>query len=190
MNISIRKAFIEPTYSWFELADAIRNSQKIISVNDEINIELKDGQRVTLVCEKVDKDHALFSTKDLLADTHTVNEDWLVKGICTMDNYLNTRFRKLLPDELSAVIAGNIRLLKEKEIFGENKYGVKECCSQLERYKNPKNRVKRLNGVAFPWWTETPRVSNSINFCLVNTDGNATGDYANYSYGLAPCFWI
>ena len=190
MSINIRKTLIEPTYSWSELAEAIHNNQKVISVNDEIDIELKDGQNVTLVCEKVDKDHALFSTKDLLADTHNMNEDWIVKGICTMDNYLNTRFRKLLPDELSNVISGDIRLLTEKEIFGENKYGAEESCSQLERYKNPQNRIKKLNGVAFPWWTETSHVSSFTVFCYVRSDGSANNTTANYSRGVAPCFWI
>ena len=189
MKISIRKAPVEPTYSWSELADAIHNNQKLISVNDEIDIELKDGQKITLVCENVNKGHALFSTKDLLADTHTMNENWLAKGICTMDDYLDIRFRNLLPDDLRAII-GCIRLFKEKEIFSENKYGEKEYCSQLERYKNPQNRIKKLNGVAFPWWTGTPYASSSFSFCLVGNDGSDNFNQAYFSYGLSPCLLI
>ncbi len=37
-------------------------------------------------------------------------------------------------------------------------------------------------------WCRSVNSSNSNNFCLVNTDGNANNNNANNSYGVAPGF--
>ena len=39
-------------------------------------------------------------------------------------------------------------------------------------------------------WCRSVNSSNSNNFCLVYTGGSAGGDSANYSWALAPCFFV
>ena len=186
--IKIRKC-ADTITTWAELRDAVHAGSSPLNIGDEIDIELKTGERVTLVCEQVKNGHVTFFTKELLEDTHAMDEGWVTdwkKRLGTMDGYLEKLFR-LLPDDLQAVICGEkLRLLREKEVFGENRYGKPENCEQLPRYQEPENRVKRLSGVPFPYWLDSPVASNSAYFCIVNIDGGGTSNPADYSNGV--CF--
>lgn len=51
-------------------------------------------------------------------------------------------------------------------------------------------RIAKLNGSAADWWLRSPGRSNRTNFCSVYSDGSATGHFAYYSYGSAPCFKV
>lgn len=173
--------------TWMELRDAIRTGSSLLNVGDEIEIELKTGERVTLVCEWVKNGCATFFTKNLLEDTHAMDEEWAARykaHLSTMDGYLKKLFR-LLPDDLQAV-ASPLRLLREREVFGENQYGNPEKCEQLPRYRKLKNRVKRLNGVPFPYWLASPDANSSTDFCYVGSDGD--GNYTDASSGGGVCF--
>lgn len=175
--------------TWAELRNAVHAGSSPLNIGDEIDIELKTGERVTLVCEQVKNGHVTFFTKKLLEDTHAMDEGWITdwkKRLGTMDGYLEKLFR-LLPDDLQAVICGEkLRLLREREVFGENRYGKPENCEQLPRYQEPENRVKRLSGVPFPYWLASPCASNSTNFCFVSSGGRSYYSYAGYSNGV--CF--
>lgn len=186
--IKIRKC-ADTIQTWADLRDAIRAGSSPLNIGDEIDIELKTGERVTLVCEQVKNGHVTFFTKELLEDTQAMDEGWITdwkKRLGTMDGYLEKLFR-LLPDDLQAVICGEkLRLLREREVFGENRYGKPENCEQLPRYQEPENRVKRLSGVPFPYWLSSPYASNSLSFCRVSSDGSSYGYDASTSSGV--CF--
>lgn len=165
---------------WMELKEALAQGGHPVAVGDEIAIELKTGERVVLVCELVKDGRATFFTKDLLEDTHSMDEGWITgfeKHLSTMGGYLEKLFR-LLPDDLQSVIrGGKLRLLREREVFGRNIYGRSKYCEQLPRYQEPGNRVKRLNGVPFPYWLSTMNACSSTHFCLVHS-GGSSGTYA------------
>lgn len=186
--IKIRKC-ADTITTWAELRDAVHAGSSPLNIGDEIDIELKTGERVTLVCEQVKNGHVTFFTKELLEDTHAMDEGWITdwkKRLGTMDGYLEKLFR-LLPDDLQVVICGEkLRLLREREVFGENRYGKPENCEQLPRYQEPENRVKRLSGVPFPYWLASPCASASTHFCRVYSDGSSYGYYASFSGGV--CF--
>ena len=186
--IEIRKSGALRT-TWEELKASIKNNTSSLNIGDEIDIVLKTGERVTLVCEQVKNGHMTFFTKELLEDTHAMDEGWITgwkKRLGTMDGYLEKLFR-LLPDDLRAVICGEkLRLLREREVFGENRYGKPENCEQLPRYQEPENRIKRLSGVPFPYWLTSPYAYNSALFCYVASGGSSYYDNASNSYGV--CF--
>ena len=185
--IEIRK-YNDMMTTWAELKDAIRAGSSLLNVGDEIDIVLKTGEKVTLVCERVAHRSATFFTKNLLEDTHCMNENWTAKNgeqLSTMDAYLGKLFY-LLPDDLQEVVTEPLRLLREKEVFGKNVYGNEEVCEALPRYFKKKNRVKRLNGVPFPYWLASPDANSSTNFCYVGSDGD--GNYTNASLSFGVCF--
>ena len=186
--IEIRHASALRT-TWEEFKASIKNNTSSLNIGDEIDIVLKTGERVTLVCEQVKNGHVTFFTKELLEDTHAMDEGWITdwkKRLCTMDGYLEKLFR-LLPDDLQVVICGEkLRLLREREVFGENRYGKPENCEQLPRYQEPENRVKRLSGVPFPYWLASPCASTSTHFCVVGSGGSSNNYYASTSVGV--CF--
>lgn len=185
--IRIRKC-ADTITTWAELRNAVHVGSSPLNIGDEIDIELKTGERVTLVCEQVKNGHVTFFTKELLEDTHAMDETGVTgneKPLSTMEGYLKKLFR-LLPDDLQEV-ASPLCLLREREVFGKNQYGNLEECDQLPRYLEPKNRVKRLNDVPFPYWLATPYMATDATyFCRVYSDGSNSIIGASYSFGV--CF--
>lgn len=174
--------------TWAELRDAVHAGSSSLNVGDEIDIVLKTGEKVTLVCERAGHRSATFFTENLLEDTHCMNENWKAKNgeqLSTMEAYLGKLFR-LLPDDLQEVVTEPLRLLREKEVFGKNNYGNEEVCEVLPRYSKKGNRVKTLNGVPFPYWLASPHASYSKNFCIVDDYGSSNDYNASNSYGV--CF--
>nr|DAH86856.1 MAG TPA: hypothetical protein [Bacteriophage sp.] len=174
--------------TWAELKEDIDAASNPLNVGDEIDIVLKTGEKVTLVCEHAGHRSATFFTKNLLEDTHCMNENWKVKNgeqLSTMEAYLGKLFY-LLPDDLQEVVTEPLRLLREKEVFGKNIYGNEEVCKALPRYSEEKNRVKTLNGVPFPYWLASQNAGLFKGFCLVGSDGSSYTDYPSSGNGV--CF--
>lgn len=185
--IEIRKGGTLRT-TWEELKTSIKNGTSPLNVGDEIDIVLKTGEKVTLVCECVGHRKATFFTKNLLEDTHCMNENWKAKNgeqLSTMEAYLGKLFL-LLPDDLQESVAGPLRLLREKEVFGENDYGKVGACEALSRYSKMRNRIKTLNGVPFSYWLASPNATNATYCCAVSDDGSSITNYASHSNGV--CF--
>lgn len=185
--IEIRKSGTLRT-TWEELKINIKNNTSSLNVGDEIDIVLKTGENVTLVCEYVGYKYATFFTKNLLEDTHCMNENWAAdneKCLSTMGSYLSKLFC-LLPDDLQKAVTGPLRLLHEREVFGENNYGSKEACEVLPRYSEKENRVKTLGGIPFPYWLATPSAANAAYFCAVDSGGRIYFTGASNSFGV--CF--
>lgn len=185
--IEIRHASTLRT-TWTELNTNIKNGASPLNIGDEIDIVLKTGEKVALVCERAGHRSATFFTKNLLEDVHCMNTNWAAENgdrLSTMEAYLGKLFL-LLPDDLQAVVTEPLRLLREKEVFGKNKYGNEEVCEVLPRYSEKKNRVKTLNNVPFPYWLATPYVKGTTSFCRVDSGGSDSYSGASYSYGV--CF--
>lgn len=174
--------------TWAELKDDIEAASNPLNVGDEIDIVLKTGEKVTLVCERAGHRSATFFTKNLLEDAHCMSANWAAENgeqLSTMEAYLGKLFR-LLPDELQGIITEPLRLLREKEVFGKNEYGKEETCEPLPRYFKEENRVKTLTGVPFPYWLATPYVKGTTSFCRTDSGGSDSYSGASYSYGV--CF--
>lgn len=174
--------------TWAKLEDDIKGGHNPLNVGDEIDIVLKTGEKVTLVCERAGHRSATFFTKNLLEDAHCMSVNWAAENgeqLSTMEAYLSKLFR-LLPDGLQEVIIEPLRLLREKEVFEKNNYGDEEACEALPRYSEEKNRIKTLSGIPFPYWLATPRASGPTHFCFVDSDGSSSVNFASYSYGV--CF--
>ena len=174
--------------TWKELKDDIECASNPLNVGDEIDIVLKTGEKVTLVCERAGHRSATFFTKNLLEDAHCMNANWAAENgeqLSTMEAYLSKLFH-LLPDDLQEIITEPLRLLREKEVFRENKCGKEEVCEALSRYSKKENRIKTLNGVPFPYWLATPYASGSTSFCSVRNDGSSYYSGASASRGV--CF--
>lgn len=76
-------------------------------------------------------------------------------------------------------------LLSEIEIFGSTTYSFAGEGKQYDYYKAGNSKVKNLSGSADSWWERSPFSSNSANFCLVNSNGDAIAGFASYSRGVA-----
>ena len=174
--------------TWAELKTNIKNDTSPLNIGDEIDIVLKTGEKVTLVCERAGHRSATFFTKNLLEDAHCMSVNWAAENgekLSTMEAYLSKLFR-LLPDDLQGIITEPLRLLREKEVFGENEYGKEKVCEALSRYFKKENRIKTLSGIPFPYWLATPYATGATHFCAVGSDGSSNIGTVSASYGV--CF--
>ena len=104
---------------------------------------------------------------------------------------VNKKNYKVHNDATIIITSDYCFLLSETEIFGTNSYSIGSTeGTQYEYYKTSSNRIKQLNGSNNYWWERSPDSSNTTCFCRVNSSGGADRNYANLTYGLAPCFCI
>ena len=86
--------------------------------------------------------------------------------------------------------ADKLFLLSEIEIFGSTSHSKSGEGTQYDYYKAGNSRVKNYNGSARPWWERSPKGSNSTDFCIVNSGGDAayTGSANSIFMAFAFCF--
>mgnify|MGYP007092463904 CR=1 FL=1 len=87
-------------------------------------------------------------------------------------------------------------LLSEFEYHGARYYAnsaEKNYQKQYDYYKNGNSKVKYQHsstGSACLWWLRSVYASSTAHFCFVNTGGGAGYTDANFSWALAPCFFV
>lgn len=80
-------------------------------------------------------------------------------------------------------------LFSEKEVFGTTSDAnstAESANTQLDYFKTPGNRIKKVNGSADWWWERSPYWGSRYAFCSVTSGGNASRYSANITRGLAP----
>lgn len=154
--------------------------------------------------------HFVVIQKDCLKETGHMNASNTNSGGwngCARRTWCNETYRNAMPSALRPIFkqfktrAANgsgssavestdyFALPSEKEVFGSISYSnssAESQNSQLDYYKTPANRIKRVNGSAGWWWGRSPTSGYSRTFCAVNSGGSADSVAASYSYGLAP----
>ena len=153
---------------------------------------------------------------DVLGSTNSNNND---AGTTTATSPVSGTLMAALPSDLRAVMkpmtiytdntgggsntasyvtasVDYLPLLAEFEIFGTRSYAnsaEQNYQQQYQYYKNGNSKVKyrhsSTSSTAF-WWERSPSYYGSTAFCYVYTSGNAYGNNARYSYGLAPAFRV
>lgn len=160
-------------------------------VNDIIAFDLKDGEHCEAIVAAVDGKNALCIFRDCVGkefhmNTENTNEGGWEKT--SMREYLNTELIKELPDDLVARLQQDdngdyLRLLKDDEIFGDNKYSIFEDERNIRA-------LEHYGSDCFNWyWTQTPH--GSAYFGLVNLVGSLYGGIgASDVLGVRPAFLI
>lgn len=81
----------------------------------------------------------------------------------------------------------------EKEVFGIHSNSPTteaNALTQFAYYKNGGSKIKSLSGSAVGWWLRSVYYDYYGSFCIVNTSGGATYNYASSTGGAAPCFCV
>ena len=87
-------------------------------------------------------------------------------------------------------------LLSEFEVHGARTYAnqyEQNQQAQMAYYANGNSKIKYKHNdtaTACWWWLRSADYYNGSNFCSTNTDGSASTNNANYSFGLAPAFRV
>jgi len=86
--------------------------------------------------------------------------------------------------------ADKLFLLSEIEVFGAVTYSKAGEGTQYDYYKAGNSKIKTVNGSAYYWWERSPYGSNPTSFCGVNSNGDASGNSASYSFGVSFGFCV
>lgn len=79
-------------------------------------------------------------------------------------------------------------LLSKIEIFGSVTLSTSGEGTQYAYYKAGNSTVKNISGSAKYWWERSPYVDDDFQFCNVHSDGSASINWANSTFGVAFAF--
>ena len=198
---------------------SISEFDEIINKNFQYKrIMLKDGSVVTLdiigknhdVDEKGNKTDLTLCFHDIIA-ANRMNKRLKNKGgwrDSCLREWLNEEFFDLLPDWLQKKIVSVIKKTSEDgkivetvdkifipseiEVFGQTKYSQEGEGEQYEFFKDWHNRIKGLEEDKYStwYWLRSPYSGNSDCFCSVTPSGGYSANFADFTYGVVPCFSI
>lgn len=208
MAVLTQTVTTETAINWEELAQKIKDNTSGLKVGNIITEKTLGGEEMDLVVVDMGPGWARFESKDCLPVEVAYNQNNRnAGGFADSDvkRYLNEEVFNNLPEDLRNVIAeverkqenGKSSLCRlflptESELFGDCCYSEDSTYSQIEYYKDRRNRIKcnRKGGSPDWYWTASVRGGYSTN--CVDVNGNGLSDYWNASVGLyvPVCFVI
>lgn len=194
----IQTTTTETETTWKGLANLIKGGGGTLKIGDIITEKTLDGEEMDLVVVDMGPGWARFESKDCLPVEVAYNQNNRnAGGFADSDvkRYLNEEVFNSLPEELRNVIAeverkqenGESSLCRlflptESELFGDCCYSEDDTYSQIEYYKDRRNRIKcnRKGGSPDWYWTASVGSGSSTHCVYVGDYGHSRGWYASY----------
>ena len=184
--------------------DGLDSMGKAFDIGDVIAFDLLDGEHMEAMAVKEEADGVIFCAVDCFEKEYPLDESGAKRysyDASTLRATLNEEVIKRFPDEIRSRMipfenGDLLRIPTEKEIFGENKYGVKELenVTQWEPMKLRRNRIALCghNGVTAWYWLQNGLrdVSSATGACVVGRYGCANGRLASSVFAVRPAFKI
>ena len=208
MAVLTQTVTTETAINWEELAQKIKDNTSGLKVGDIITEETLDGEEMDLVVVDMGPGWARFESKDCLPVEVAYNQNNRnAGGFAGSDvkHYLNEEVFNSLPEELRNVIAevspppsnGESSLCRlffptESELFWDCCYSADDTYSQIEYYKDRRNRIKcnRKGGSPDWYWTASVGSGTSTLCVYVNYSGHSNYWYASTELCVPVCFVI
>lgn len=208
MAVLTQTVTTETAINWEELAQKIKDNTSGLKVGDIITEKTLDGEEMDLVVVDMGPGWARFESKDCLPVEAAYNQNNRnAGGFADSDvkHYLNEEVFNNLPEDLRNVIAeverkqenGKSSLCRlflptESELFGDCCYSEDGTYSQIEYYKDRRNRIKcnRKGGSPDWYWTASVRCGTSTNCVGVNYNGGSDYWHAGTELYVPVCFVI
>lgn len=193
-----------------EVIRKITVDTELFELGDTISFDLTTGESVQAMAVRETPNGMLFMFVDCLKTEQKMFEN--VNNAEVVD-YEHSDLRKKLngeilesfPEEIRERMVGMrvgqtncfdmLRIPTEREIFGENPYGVDEPKSVRRFYgmEERRNRIAWQGSKTgeFEWyWLQNKVEDSASNFARVAAGGNANSSYASYSRGVRPVFLL
>lgn len=184
----------------------IQTETEHFEIGDIIGVTLTDGEPIEAMAVKQTGENMIFCFVDCLQKEYRMNSHNTNKGgyeASELREKLGTEILLRLPEELRMKMlpfenGDLLRLPTEKEIFGENRFGLDEpeTVAQWEPMKLRRNRIA-FQGSNGPWewyWLANPALrdpASAAYFAFVSHDGSCTYSSAsNATIGVRPAFQI
>ncbi len=169
-------------------------------LTDPGHYELADGSRCAFTVVQRD----CLKEEGALSEMNSIYGGW---DKAPRRTWCNTTYRDALPAALrpifkqfevttangtgshATVSTDYFSLFSEKEVFGSTTYAnstAESANTQLEYFKTPGNRVKKVDGSADSWWERSPYSGFYGDYCNVGSDGSVSGSGVISAIGLAP----
>ena len=208
MAVLTQTVTTEAAINWEELAQKIKDNTSGLKVGDIITEKTLDGEEMDLVVVDRGPGWARFESKDCLPVEVAYNQNNRnAGGFAGSDvkHYLNKEVFNSLPEELRNVIAeverkqenGESSLCRlflptESELFGDCCYSEDDTYSQIEYYKDRRNRIKcnRKGGSPDWYWAASVGSGNSTNCVRVDNHGDSNDWNAGSELYVPVCFVI
>ena len=132
-----------------------------VRVGDEIVFEMTDGETVEAIAIRQEKNGILFIQRDCLQQEEALQRrgDYPGWEECDLRKKLNKEILERYPEEIRKAMqplenGDLLRIPTEKEIFGENEYGLEEpeTVEQFEIMRDRRNRIAFQGHGGDPEW--------------------------------------
>lgn len=195
----------------FELfLDKKELAQDEYKVGDVIDFTLTTGEKVSAMAMRQEEDGMLFVFIDCLKKDYPMFKNPSKMGSMQI-NYFNSDLRHALnneildtfPEEIKSRMKvmrigdtdafDKLRLLTEKEVFGENRYGEVDNGTRLPLMEEIRNRIAfqgRGTDTWEWWWLQNKAEGSAARFADVSYGGGAYYRHASAGYGVRPAFKI
>ena len=180
-------------------ADIEKKNGRQFEVGDVIAFALTNGEEVEAMAMKAEEDGMIFALVDCIEDEQPMMKD----GKLWMREYLNRDLYIRFPVEIRNMMlpfehADMLRLLTQKEVFGENIWESdidEEEYEWLEPMKDRRNRIafqgkdSSVDDWCWYWLADQLRdVASGAFFAVVSSGGYSSSNGASNPRGVRPAF--
>ena len=193
-----RNVTVETGWDWHKIAADLRAGTSPLQSGDELDVGL--GRKV--VFGRDESGRAFFTFKDAIGESEFGSS--AVWETSTIRRKLNETFLRSLPDDLIEEIqlykstqtvddveyttGDYLFLLSGTQVFGWDDDDDDPNESQIDIFKDRRNRIKMYEGTECCWWLRSAFTCNYIYF--VTSSGYINGSSASITNAVCPSFCL
>lgn len=193
-----RNVTVETGWDWHEIAADLRAGTSPLQSGDELDVGL--GRKV--VFGRDESGRAFFTFKDAIGESEFGSS--AVWETSTIRRKLNENFLRTLPDDLIEEIqlykstqtvddveyttGDYLFLLSGTQVFGWDDDDDDPNESQIDIFKDRRNRIKKYEGTECCWWLRSANFTNYAYY--VDYNGNYTNYFTNFTFAVCPSFCL
>ena len=193
-----RNVTVETGWDWHKIAADLRAGTSPLQSGDELDVGL--GRKV--VFGRDESGRAFFTFKDAIGMSEFGSS--AVWETSTIRRKLNETFLRTLPvdlveeiklykstqtvDDVEYTTGDYLFLLSGTQVFGWDDDDDDPNESQIDIFKDRRNRIKKYEGRECCWWLRSANYSS--NACYVYTTGNYASTTTSNTYAVCPSFCL
>lgn len=193
-----RNVTVETGWDWHKIAADLRAGTSPLQSGDELDVGL--GRKV--VFGRDESGRAFFTFKDAIGESEFGSS--AVWETSSIRRKLNETFLRTLPDDLVEEIklykstqtvddveyttGDYLFLLSGTQVFGWDDDDDDTNESQIDIFKDRRNRIKMYEGTECYWWLRS--ASSNRHAYYVYSGGFSTGTNTNYTNAVCPSFCL
>lgn len=193
-----RNVTVETGWDWHKIAADLRAGTSPLQSGDELDVGL--GRKV--VFGRDESGRAFFTFKDAIDMSEFGSS--AVWETSTIRRTLNENFLRTLPDDLIE----EIQLYKSTQTVDDVEYTTGDCLfllsgtqvfgwddddydpneSQIDIFKDRRNRIKKYKGLEYPWWLRSANTANTADY--VSGNGYSNSNITDNTNAVCPSFCL